>query len=149
MKKLTNISFIGLEFDFGYNPNDEESNKHQGRIDAEVFVEIDNDGEKSQIQYKTQLQDVSFSDFLSEEEIATLTETENNFSSFIQTLRKLITLKIASEMNIEVADMNYVEVEPLRNRIESLEQSQQENAELKERIEVMQQALDELILGGM
>lgn len=111
MKVITNVSFLSLEFDFG----------EEGAISSEVFVEIDDDGDKSKLQHKVELQNVSFEEFLSEENIAELTVPGASFSTYIQNLRKLMTLKVASDLNLEVADLNYVTVESNREKIERLE----------------------------
>lgn len=111
MKVITNVSFLSLEFDFG----------EEGAISSEVFVEIDDDGDKSQLQHKVELQNISFEEFLSEENIAELVVLTDNFSSYIQNLRKLIILKVASDLNLEVADLNYITVESNREKIENLE----------------------------
>lgn len=116
MRVLTNVSFLSLEFDFG----------SKGIIDARVFVEIDNNGEVQHVEHKLQLQDVSFNDFLSAEQITQNTQVGDNFSSFIQNFRKLITLKIASDLGLDVADGEYTKVTPTRELVKSLEISQSE-----------------------
>ncbi len=117
---ITDVLFLSLEFDF----------EEEGAIRSEVFLEIEKDGEKSRVQHKVQLQDVSFGDFLGEEKIAELSNPANNFSSYIQSLRKLITLKVASDLNLKVADGEYKEIKPTRLKVEVLEASQAEQDDL-------------------
>ena len=85
------------------------------------------------------MQNASFSDFLSEDDISDLTSLKNDFSSYVQVLRKLITLKVASDLNLKVADTEYNVAEPLRDKVERLENSQEEQDE----------AIMMLMLGGM
>lgn len=129
MGVITNISFLTLEFDFG----------KEGTIRSEVFIELEKDGEKSQLRHKLNLQNVSFSDFLSEDSISELATFKNDFSSYIQVLRKLVALKVASDLNLKVADLDYTVAEPLRDKVDRLEDSQEEQDE----------AIMMLMLGGM
>ncbi|MEK4628118.1 hypothetical protein MKZ17_07915 [Solibacillus sp. FSL R7-0682] len=116
MSIITGIKFMSLEFDFG----------NSGNIDAQVFVEIDSDGERQTIEHKLQLHEVSFLDFLTKEQVNNELQIDGNFSSLSQTLRKFITYKVASDLGFEVAGINFTPAEPLRNRIESLQTSQAE-----------------------
>ena len=50
MGVLTNISFITLEFDFG----------EEGAINSEVFLELEKDGEKSQLTAQVKLAKCQF-----------------------------------------------------------------------------------------
>jgi hypothetical protein len=65
---------------------------------------------------------------------------------------------IVTEYTADGVNVSHVVKTPIQQETEGeiielpsnpLLQLQQENAELKERIEIMQQALDELLLGGM
>jgi len=124
MQKITNIKFLSLEFDFGYDKNFEETYENKGRIDAEVFVEIENEGNVSTITHRTELQDVSFSDFITEEDKENIIKNTDSFGEFIQILRTLIALKVASDLNMEIADIDYVVPTPLREEVEDLKTRQ-------------------------
>lgn len=136
MQKITNIKFLSLEFDFGYDKNFEETYESKGRIDAVVFVEIENGGSISTITHKVALQDVSFDDFLIEEDKNEIIKEANSFSEYIQVLRKLIALKVANDLNIEVADMEYVIPRTLRSEVDGI----------KEETMGLQQAIAELTM---
>src|SRR5690625_707083 len=105
--KITNIKFLSFEFDFGYSEEIEESKKNLGRIDAEVFVELDDNGESKVITHRTRLDEASFLDFMSEQEVEKL-NFGKDFSSSIQQLRKLVAMKLASDLGVELADVVYV-----------------------------------------
>lgn len=123
MQKITNIKFLSLEFDFGYDKNFEETYENKGRIDAEVFVEIENEGNVSTITHRTELQDVSFSDFITEEDKENVIKNTDSFGEFIQILRTLIALKVASDLNMEIADIDYVAPASLRTQVKMNEQA--------------------------
>ena len=127
--KITNIKFLSFEFDFGYSEEIEESKKNLGRIDAEVFVELDDNGESKVITHRTRLDEASFLDFMSEQEVEKL-NFGKDFSSSIQQLRKLVAMKIASDLGVELADVGYVPTEPLRDRVDDLEVSQTDQDDL-------------------
>lgn len=120
MKTLEKIKFVSLEFDFGA----------EGYIDAEVFVEVNIDGVSQGINHKLQLHEVSFNDFLKPDTIEEITKVGDNFSTFIQIFRKLIALKVASDLGLEVVDGEYTTVTPTRELVKSLEISQTEQDEL-------------------
>ena len=111
MRILTNINFLSLEFDFS----------GIGNIDAVVFVDIDNDGDKQKIEHKLQLHESSFLDFLTQEQVQEVTRVGDNFNTFIQSLRYLVTLKVANDLGAIIADNDYIPAEPLRKSIEELE----------------------------
>lgn len=138
MKRITNVSFLTLEFDFSA----------EGAITSEVFLEIDNDGELTRLQHKAELQDVSFHDFLSTETINDFTAPTDNFSNYIQNLRKLITLKVASDLNLEVVDLDYVAVAPVRDKVETLEHEKDllkaQNNALSERADFIEDVVAEM-----
>ena len=117
--KITNIKFLSFEFDFGYSEEIEESKKNLGRIDAEVFVEIDDNGESKVITHRTRLDEASFLDFMSEQEVEKL-NFGKDFSTSIQQLRKLVAMKIASDLGVELADVGYVQRTPIRDDVEEL-----------------------------
>lgn len=135
---IKNIKFIGLEFDFGYSEENEEDKKNLGRIDAEVFVEIDDDGESKVITHRTRLDEASFLDFMSEQEVEKL-NFGTDFSTSIQQLRKLVAMKTASDLGVELADVGYVQRTPIRNEVE----------ELKNRISATEDAVLLLMKEGM
>lgn len=124
MQRITNIKFLSLEFDFGYFKDNENSIDNLGRIDAEVFVEIENEGNVSTITHRTELQNVSFSDFIAEEDKENIIKNTDSFGEFIQILRTLIALKVASDLNMEIADIDYVVPTPLREEVEDLKTRQ-------------------------
>ena len=102
-------------------------------------MEIDNDGELVNIQHNVPLHEVSFLDILSQEKLNEILNVGDNFSSFVQTLRKLVAYKVASDLNIEVVETeDYVLPIPLREKVEQLEKIQMEQDEL----------LMQLLLGG-
>lgn len=117
--KITNIKFLSFEFDFDYSGESEEDKKNLGRIDAEVFVEIDDNGESKVITHKTRLDEASFLDFMSEQEVEKL-NFGKDFSTSIQQLRKLVAMKMASDLGVELADVGYVQRTPIRNDVEEL-----------------------------
>ena len=117
--KITNIKFLSFEFDFGYSEESEEGKKNLGRIDAEVFVEIDDNGESKVITHRTRLDEASFLDFMSEQEVEKL-NFGKDFSTSIQQLRKLVAMKIASDLGVELADVGYVQRTPIRDDVEEL-----------------------------
>ena len=127
--KITNIKFLSFEFDFGYSEESEEGKKNLGRIDAEVFVEIDDNGESKVITHRTRLDEASFLDFMSEQEVEKL-NFGKDFSTSIQQLRKLVAMKIASDLGVELADVGYVPTEPIRDRVDDLEVSQTDQDDL-------------------
>ena len=127
--KITNIKFLSFEFDFGYSEEIEESKKNLGRIDAEVFVELDDNGESKVITHRTRLDEASFLDFMSEQEVEKL-NFGKDFSTSIQQLRKLVAMKIASDLGVELADVGYVPTEPIRDRVDDLEVSQTDQDDL-------------------
>ncbi len=129
MRVLTNVSFLSLEFDFGA----------KGRIDANVFVEMDNNGELQKLEHKAQLHEVSFHNFLSPEQIIENTQVGDSFSTFIQSLRKLIILKVASDLDLDVVGDDYTIIKPLSDSIKSLENSQSDQDAL----------IMKLLLGGV
>lgn len=129
MKVITNVSFLTLEFDFG----------EEGAIASEVFVEIDNDGEKIRLQHKVNLQNVSFADYLSESVISDIVKRGDNFNSYLQSLRKLIALKVASDLNLKVASLDYVPTVPTREKVDKLEQ---ENELLKAQKDALSERAD-------
>ncbi len=135
---IKNIKFISLEFDFGYSEESEEDKKNLGRIDAEVFVEIDDNGESKVITHKTRLDEASFLDFMSEQEVEKL-NFGTDFSTSIQQLRKLVAMKTASDFGVELADVGYVQRTPIRNDVE----------ELKTRITATEDAVILLMMEGM
>lgn len=135
---IKNIKFISLEFDFGYSEESEEDKKNLGRIDAEVFVEIDDNGESKVITHKTRLDEASFLDFMSEQEVEKL-NFGTDFSTSIQQLRKLVAMKTASDFGVELADVGYVQRTPIRNDVE----------ELRTRITATEDAVILLMMEGM
>lgn len=135
---IKNIKFIGLEFDFGYSEESEEDKKNLGRIDAEVFIEVDDDGESKVITHRTRLDEASFLDFMSEQEVEKL-NFGTDFSTSIQQLRKLVAMKTASDLGVELADVGYVQRTPIRNDVE----------ELKNRISATEDAVLLLMKEGM
>lgn len=110
MRKITNVKFLSLEFDF----------EDTGKIDAEVFVEIENEGEVSVMTYRAELQDTSFSDFITEEDKTSIIIGTNNLGEYIQALRQLITLKVANDLGIGIADIDYIAPLPLSEKVEKL-----------------------------
>ena len=107
MKTITNIKFSSFEFDFG----------NEGNIDAEVFVEIDSGGQRSQVQHRLQLQNISFAEFMGRDDINALSVGEG-FSSLIQSLRLALAHKAAKDLNMELMDDDFVPIEPVPSEVE-------------------------------
>lgn len=126
---ITGIKFLALEFDFGYSEETVEDQQNLGRIDAEVFVEMDDDGDASTITHKVRLDETSFLDFMDEQDVSAL-DFGNSFSSAIQQLRQLVAMKVASDLGVELADVGYVVSTPLRDKVESLEVSQADQGDV-------------------
>lgn len=135
---ITNIKFLALEFDFGYSEETEEDQQRLGRIDAEVFVEMDDDGDTSTLTHKIRLDEASYLDFMGEQEVGDL-DFGNSFGETIQQLRQLVAMKVASDLGIELSDVGFVASTPLRDKVESLEISQSDQDE----------AIMMLMLGGL
>lgn len=125
--KILGIMFLGLEFDFGCS---EDDHSNLGRIDATVFVDTDNDGEKQRIEHKVQLHEISFKDFLSEDEIANIVNVGDDFGSILQTVRKLVMHKVANDLGMEIADVDYTPPKSLRNNVNELNESQSDQDDL-------------------
>lgn len=119
--KITNVKFLSLEFDFGYYEDNEETHENKGNIDAEVFVEIESGGEIAVTKHKTNLKDVSFADFMSTEDMEEIVTQTGSLAEYIQTLRKVIMLKVANELGMEVADVDYTPAQPLGEKVQELE----------------------------
>lgn len=119
MQKIINIKFISLEFDFGYSKDDESTFLNKGSIDAEVFVEIEDEGINTTITHKLGLKDVSFTDLVTTEEKENIISNINTVGGLIQALRMLVSLKVANDLNMEIADINYISPIP---QIEILEE---------------------------
>lgn len=122
MQRITNIKFLSLEFDFGYDKNFEETYENEGRVDAEVFVEIDNDGETSIITHKIKLHETDFIDFMEVEDKEELLNGINTLNDLIQVLRKIISMKVSSDLGIELADMNFTPKNSLREDVDELKE---------------------------
>ena len=122
MQKITNIKFIALEFDLGYSPDDEESIENKGNIHSEIFVEIDNDGETSIITHKIKLCETDFIDFMEVEDKEELLNGINTLNDLIQVLRKIISMKVSSDLGIELADMNFTPKNSLREDVDELKE---------------------------
>lgn len=118
MKTITNISFLALEFDF----------EQEGAIRADVFLEVDDDGEKLNMTHKARLEETSFQDFLSPEDVNEVLAPGGSFGSYLQTLRKLIALKVAADLDFKIADLDYVPSTPVGDRIKILEQEKELSA---------------------
>ena len=122
MQKITNIKFIALEFDFGYSPDDEGSIENKGNIHSEVFVEIDNDGETSIITHSVKLHETDFIDFMEVGDKEELLNGINTLNDLIQVLRKTISMKVSSDLGIELADMNFTSKNSLREDVDELKE---------------------------
>ena len=120
MQKITNIKFLSMEFDFGYNKEDENTYENKGKVDAEIFVEIENDGEVSVVSHKVDLSTVDFLDFMSEEDKADIIGNINTLGDYIQNFRKIVAMKVSSDLGIELADINFTPKKPLREDVENL-----------------------------
>lgn len=136
--KILNVKFVGLEFDFGYSEDSAEDRGNHGRIDAEVFVQTETDGEQNTVTHRARLDGGSFADFLTEEQLNEL-NFGTDFSSALQKLRHLITLRVASDLGAEMAGIGYIAPAPLRDEINLLQDSQTKQDE----------AIMLLMLGGM
>lgn len=145
---IKNIKFIGLEFDFGYSEESEEDKKNLGRIDAEVFIEIETEDGIVTTKHKLDLKDISFSDFMQESDIQNIVKTTDSLAEYIQILRKVIMLKVASELNMEVADVDYTPRQTLREKTKELEQALLEMTNIaamqEQRLQESEQAIIEL-----
>lgn len=148
MQKIVNVRFCSFEFDFGYNPDDEETFKNKGNIDAEVFIEIETEDGIVTTKHKLDLKDISFSDFMQESDIQNIVKTTDSLAEYIQILRKVIMLKVASELNMEVADVDYTPTQTLREKTEELEQALLETTNIaamqEQRLQESEQAIVEL-----
>ena len=122
MQKITDIKFISLEFDLGYSPDDEESIENKGNIHSEVFVEIDYDGESSVITHKVKLHEIDFIDFMEVEDKEELLNGINSLNDFIQVLRKIVSMKVSSDLGIELANMSFTSKGSLRKDVDELKE---------------------------
>lgn len=122
--KITGIKYIGFEFDFGYSEENEADAQNKGRIDAEVFVNVTDDGEDSIITHKVRLDETSFLDLM-EVEGAEEIDFGSNFSGALQQIRMLIALKVADDLGIEIVDMDFIKPTPLCDEINSVKERTQ------------------------
>ena len=122
MRKITNIKFIALEFDLGYSPYDEESIENKGNIHSEIFVEIDHGGETSIITHRVELHETDLLDFMGVEDKEELLDGINTLNDFIQVLRKIISMKVSSDLGIELSDMNFISKNSLREDVDELKE---------------------------
>lgn len=129
MQRITNIKFLSMEFDFGYNKEDENTYENKGKVDAEVFVEIENDGEISVVSHKVDLSNLDFLDLMSEEDKVDIISDINTLGDYIQTLRKVIAMKVSSDLGIELADIDFSPKKPLREDVEKLKLEDLNNKE--------------------
>ena len=120
----------------GYQKDNIESHENLGRIDAEVFVEVENQGAISVIKHQIKLHDVSIEDLIREEDRTDLINDTNSLGDYIQLLRRLIMVKLAEDLNIEIADTNYISPPTLREKV----------MEIKEETAGLQMALAELTM---
>ena len=120
MPKIINLRFLSMEFDFGYNEENEETHDRKGRVDSEVFVEIDNDGEVSVVTHRVDLNNLDILDFISEEDKADIIGNINTVGEYIQSLRRLVSLKVAMDLNMEIAEFDYISTPSLRTEVGEL-----------------------------
>ncbi len=129
MQKITNIKFLSMEFDFGYNKEDENTYENKGKVDAEVFVEVENDGEISVVSHKVDLSNLDFLDLMSEEDKADIIGNINTLGDYIQNLRKIVAMKVSSDLGIELVDIDFTPKKPLREDVENLKLEDLNNKE--------------------
>ena len=120
MPKITNLKFLSMEFDFGYNEENEETHDRKGRIDSEVFVEIDYDGEISVMTHRIKLHETDLLDFMEVEDKEELLNGINTLNDLIQVLREVVSMKVSSDLGIELADMNFTSKGSLREDVDEL-----------------------------
>ena len=123
MQKITNIKFIALEFDLGYSPDDEESIENKGNIHSEVFVEIDYDGETSVITHRIKLHETDLIDFMEVEDKEELLNGINSLNDLIQVLRKIVSIKVSSDLGIELETMEFIPKKSLREDVDELKKT--------------------------
>lgn len=123
MQKITNIRFCSFEFDFGYDKNDESTFERKGDINAKVFVDIETENGIITNKVNLNLKDVSFKDFIPESDISNIVKSTDSLSEYIQILRKALILKAASDLGMDVADVDYTPAQTLREKTEELEQA--------------------------
>jgi len=129
MQRITNIKFLSLEFDFGYDKNFEETYENEGRVDAEVFVEIENDGEISVVSHKMNLSNLDFLDLMSEDEKTNVIGNISTLGDYIQNLRNIIAIKVSNDLGIELAGIDFTPKKPLREDVENLKLEDLNNKE--------------------
>lgn len=129
MQKITNIKFLSMEFDFGYNKEDENTYENKGRVDTEVFVEIENDGEVSVVSHKVDLSNLDFLDLMSEDEKTNVIGNISTLGDYIQSLRNIIAIKVSNDLGIELADIDFTPKKPLREDVENLKLEDLNNKE--------------------
>lgn len=148
MQKIVDVRFCSFEFDFGYHPNDEKTYNNKGNIDAKVFVDIETENGIKTNKISLDLKDVSFADFMQESDIQNIVKPTDSLAEYIQILRKVIMLKVASELNMEVADVDYTPGQTLREKTEELEQALLEMTNIaamqEQRLQESEQAIIEL-----
>ena len=123
MPKITNLKFLSMEFDFGYNEENEETHDRKGRIDSEVFVEIDYDGEISVMTHRIKLHETDLLDFMEVEDKEELLNGINTLNDLIQVLREVVSMKVSSDLGIELADMNFISKNSLREDVDELKEA--------------------------
>jgi len=129
MQKITNIKFFSMEFDFGYNKEDKNTYENKGKVDAEVFVEIENDGEISVVSHKVDLSNLDFLDLMSEDEKTNFIGNISTLGDYIQNFRNIIAIKVSNDLGIELADIDFTPKKPLREDVESLKLEDLNNKE--------------------
>ena len=125
MHELKRITYVGTEFDYGA----------PGNVDLEILVEIGNADETSSVKQKIHLNDVSFGDFMTEQDIADFVSgitTQTTPAQFIQLFKNALSKKIAVDLGLTFeGDQVAVPTPTLRTRVD-----------------LIQAALDDIILGG-
>ena len=129
MQKIINIKFFSMEFDFGYNKEDENTYENKGKVDTEVFVEIENDGEISVVSHKVDLSNLDFLDLMSEDEKTNVIGNISTLGDYIQNLRNIIAIKVSNDLGIELAGIDFTPKKPLREEVENLKLEDLNNKE--------------------
>ena len=131
MATITKIKHFTVDLDF------EEMQKDGTKVKPlyiELVAEVDADGEISEVGKTYRLIDLNFTDFMASTDIQNMVNsiTESTTpAQFVQIFVGAMMKAIASEMDYAIAGENYVFPMTLR-----------------ERLNLVQQALDEIILGG-
>lgn len=122
MQTITRIKYIGIDYLFA--PPSE-----QPQLILNVVAEVNNDGEGTDINKAFPLSELSFSDFLGEQDRTVLATqlvsngiiTNDNMGIFAQIFKSIITKKIAADIGASIAGENYVAPPTLKENVQELQ----------------------------